>query len=231
MLVHSPLVGPTTWEAVACELRRRGHEVLVPELTGSLTGGPPYFPKQVHTITRSAAGRQVVLVGHSGAGSLLAPAGVALGGVAGYMFVDAGLPSPGQSWLQTARAELGEQLRTMATDGWLPPWPSWWGEDGLADLLRDPAVRERFASDCSRLPVAMFAELEPPAPGWPDAPCAYLRLSEAYSEPAERAKVLGWPVTDLASHHLAMLSDPGQVADSLLDLVRQLRRDAQPGAR
>jgi hypothetical protein len=53
----------------------------------------------------------------------------------------------------------------------------------------------------------------------------YLRLSEAYQEPAEEAKALGWPVTELVSHHLAMVTDPELVAGPLLDLVRQLQRE------
>jgi hypothetical protein len=37
VLVHSPLVGPATWAAAAGALRERGHEVLVPDLTATLT--------------------------------------------------------------------------------------------------------------------------------------------------------------------------------------------------
>lgn len=124
--------------------------------------------------------------------------------------------------METAPPELAGQIRAMANDGWLPPWSEWWGTEGLADLLPDPVVRERFAADCPRLPVAMFEEIQPPAPGWPDAPCAYLRLSEAYQEPAEQAKALGWPVTQLAIHHLAMLTSPELVRDPLLELLREI---------
>jgi hypothetical protein len=60
--------------------------------------------------------------------------------------------------------------------------------------------------------------------GWPDAPGAYLRLSEAYDDQAARARELGWPVTEQISHHLALLTDPGPVAGSLSELIGQLRR-------
>lgn len=226
MLGHSPLVGPTTWKALARAIRERGHEVLVPDLTASLTDGTPYWSRQVDAIADSAAGRQVILVGHSGAGPLLAIAGDTLDQVKGYVFIDAGLPFPGRSWLETAPPALADQLRAMANDGWLPPWSEWWGADGLAELLPDPEVRKRFAAGCPRLPMAMFEEVQPPVPGWPDAGCAYLRLSAAYQEPAERAKALGWPMTELASHHLAVLTDPELVVGPLLDLVRQLQRES-----
>jgi hypothetical protein len=71
--------------------------------------------------------------------------------------------------------------------------------------------------------MAMFEEVQPAAPSWPDAPCAYLRLSEAYQEAADRAMALGWSVAQLSSHHLAVLTDPELVVGSLLDLVRRLR--------
>ena len=69
----------------------------------------------------------------------------------------------------------------------------------------------------------MFTEVQPPAPQWPDAPAAYLRLSEAYQDHAAQARERGWPVTELASHHLAPLNDSGLVAASLRDLLGQLQ--------
>jgi hypothetical protein len=68
----------------------------------------------------------------------------------------------------------------------------------------------------------MFEEIHPPAPGWPDAPAAYLLLSEAYQDEAAKARELGWPVAEVMSHHLAMLTEPGRVAGSLHDLIRRL---------
>jgi hypothetical protein len=110
-------VGP-----MASALRERGWKVLVPDLSGSLTGGPPFWSRQVDTITDTAAGQAVILVGHSGAGPLLAAAVEALDRVQSYLFVGAGLPFPEQSWMDTAPPELVDQLRAMAVDGWLPRW-------------------------------------------------------------------------------------------------------------
>jgi hypothetical protein len=88
---------------------------------------------------------------------------------------------------------LAAQLRKMAdAQGWLPPWPQWWGEEALAELIPDPDVRRRFVAGCPRLPLAMFEEVHPPAPRWPDAPAAYLQLSEAYADPAAQARQRGW---------------------------------------
>ncbi len=223
LLVHSPLVGCGTWDLVAAELARAGCELDVPDLTGTVTAGPPYIVRQARVIAGSAPGQPAILIGHSGAGPLLAAAGGMIGeGVRGYIFVDAGLPTPGQAWMQTVPPELAAQLREMAdAQGWLPPWPLWWGDEALAELLPDPAVRQAFAAGCPRLPLAMFEEVHPPAPSWPDAQAAYLQLSEAYEDQAAKARKLGWPVAELESHHLAMLTEPGRIAGSLHDLIRR----------
>lgn len=224
VLVHSPLVGPSTWGALAAAIAERDYTVVVPDLTSSLIAGPPYLPRQIDAIRDSAASQPVILVGHSGAGPLLPAVPGSLDQIQGYVFVDAGLPFPGKSWLDTAPPELVGQLLAMVQDGWLPPWSEWWGRDVLAELIPDRVVRERFAADCPRLPIAMFEEAHPAAPAWPDAPCAYLRLSPGYREPAEQAKALGWPVTEVSLHHLAMLTNPELVLDPLLELLQELQR-------
>ena len=68
----------------------------------------------------------------------------------------------------------------------------------------------------------MFEEVHPPPPRWPDAPAAYLQLSEAYEDQAARAAGLGWPVAERMSHHLAPLTHPALVAESLHELLGQL---------
>jgi hypothetical protein len=225
LLVHSPLVGCATWDLVADDLARWGYELGVPDLTGTVTEGPPYCLRQAQVIAHNASGQPAVLIGHSGAGPLLAAAADIIGRVRGYIFVDAGLPMPGQAWMQTVPPDLAAQVRGMAdARGWLPPWPQWWGDEALAELVPDPEARQHFAAGCPRLPLAMFEEIHPPAPRWPDAPAAYLLLSEAYADQAARARELGWPVTEQMSHHLALLTEPGRVAGSLRELIGQLRQ-------
>ena len=222
MLVHSPLVGPVTWGPVARTIHDRGHEVMCPDLTGATLSGPPYWPQQVAAIVEEVGAMPAILLGHSGAGPLLSAVGQALQQVEGYVFVDAGLPQPGRSWVDTAPLQLVEQLRAMARDGWLPPWPEWWGPDQLTELLPDPDLRARFVGDCPRLPIGLFEEEQAAAPDWPDAPCAYLRLSDAYEASAQKARDLGWPVVELSSTHLGLFTDADLVADAVLDLARRL---------
>jgi hypothetical protein len=228
VLVHSPLVGPATWDPVAPLLIEHGYEVRIPDLTGALKAGEPYCSRQVGLITGSAMtgpATPVVLIGHSGAGALLAPAARRVRQLAGYVFVDAGLPIPGQTPMSTMPPDLAEQLKQMAdSDGWLPPWPQWWGDDGLAELIGDPQARSLFEAQCSRLPLAMFDEVQPD--GDVQAPAAYLRLSEAYDGMAARSRELLWPLVELDSHHLAPLTEPGRVTSALVDLLDRIGASA-----
>ena len=41
LLVHAPLVGPSTWAALAARAVARGHGVAVPDLTAVATATPP----------------------------------------------------------------------------------------------------------------------------------------------------------------------------------------------
>jgi hypothetical protein len=205
-------------------LAENGYEVRIADLTGALEAGEPYCSRQAGLIAGSAmtgSATPVVLIGHSGAGALLAPAARRVRQLAGYVFVDAGLPIPGHTQMSTMPPELADQLKQLADpDGWLPPWPQWWGEDGLAELIPDAEVREPFEAQCPRLPLAMFDEVQPD--GEVEAPAAYLRLSEAYDGPAARARELLWPLTELDSNHLAPLTEPGRVTGALLDLLDRI---------
>lgn len=226
LLVHSPLVGPRTWDLVASDLAGHGWEVAVPDLTGTVTASPPYLLRQAGVVAGSAAGQPAILVGHSGAGPVLAVAGTMIDQVHGYIFVDAELPTPGHSLMEaeTVPPEVAARLRAMAdAQGWLPPWPQWWGEEALAEVIRDPGMRRRFAAECSRVPLAMLEEVQPPAPQWPDAPAAYLQLSDEYQGQAAKAAELGWPVVQRISNHLAPLTDPAPTAESLRELLALLR--------
>jgi hypothetical protein len=223
LLVHSPLIGPAIWDLVAGQLAERGYEVNVPDLTGTVAAQPPYCRRQAEVIADGASGRPSVFIGHSGAGSLLAAAGAITGQARAYIFADAGLPVPGQTWMETMPPELASQVREMAdAQGWLPPWPQWWGDEVMTELIADPDQRRHFAADCPPLPLAMFEEAHPEVPHWPDAPAGYLQLSDAYHDQAEKARDLGWPVITRKSHHLAPLTDPGMVTESLHELIDRL---------
>ena len=223
VFVHSPLVGPLTWRAVADRFDADGWRTAVPDLSAAMAGGGPYRPAVEQRVRDAAAGAggPVVLIGHSGAGPLLS--GIAATSpvpVRGLVYVDAGLPYPGRSWFQTAPRQLVEHLRQLEVDGWLPPWHEWFPAGAVATLLPEARLRERFTAQLRPLPVAYFQE-PMPAATWP-GPAGYLLLSEAYRDDATRAASLGMPVVELPSDHLAMVTAPAAVATALRDLLAAL---------
>jgi hypothetical protein len=221
VLVHSPLVGTLCWSKLAPLLESRGHEVLVPDLTRSFEDGSPYCEQQIATIAQCAR-RGSVLVAHSGAGALVAGVDELVPELGGHVFVDAGLPTPGMSWMDTAPKELSSALISMAHDGWLPPWSEWFGEKAIVELLPESAMREAFIGDCHELPLAMFYEPRPTSPSWPNAPAAYLRLSDAYEREANQARAMDWPTSVLELDHLAILSSAALVVGPLIELIEAL---------
>jgi thioesterase domain-containing protein len=206
---------------VADHLRQQGRRVVVPALAAD---SPPYHRKFAESVGRAVADSgPVVLIGHSGAGALLPEIAAVLDAqVAAAVFVDAVLPRPEASWFDTAPAELREHLAGLARDGRLPPWHEWFPPGAVESLLPGRELRERFVAELPRLPVAYFQE---PAPATRlDIDCAYVRLSAPYDGAADEAERLGWWVRRLDADHLAMLTQPEQIADAVTEAASVRRR-------
>ncbi len=210
VLLHSPLVGPSTWASLAPLLRVRGHAVAVPDLTPLMAGEGPYYPALAEAA--SAVAEDCILVVHSGAGALV-PSIAILAPLRGAIFVDALLPHPGASWFAGVPEPLGARLRASAKDGRLPPWHAWWPKGAMEALLPDRAQGAAFIAEQGEVPVAYLDEVAPAIPL--STPSAYLQLSGAYKDDADVAEAEGWPVRRLELSHLAMLSHPDTVADAV----------------
>jgi hypothetical protein len=224
VLVHSPLVGPATWQGVAEVLAAAGHEVVVPSLLAATTAGPPFAQGAVDAVAaavgRASHGDEPVVAGHSGAGPLLPAIGVALGAVRCHLFVDAPLPTPGRTRFADLHPSLRSHLEALVgDDGLLPPWHEWWGAGALDRLVPDPGLRAGVLAELRPLPRALFDEPLPVVRGWPGAACAYLRLSDTYVAEEAAASGLGWPVTTVAGSHLELINAPSRVAAAMEDLV------------
>jgi hypothetical protein len=228
VLLHSPLVGPLTWQPAATSLHAAGYHVAVPSLTGVVDTGPPSYRKLAgrvaETIRQANPSGAVVLIGHSGAGALLPAAAEATDSpLAAVVFVDAILPHPGVSWFETAPPVLREQLGGLAhDDGRLPAWDRWFPPEVMTELLPEENLRRRFIAELPRVPLAYLEERAPVVSGWPPARCGYLRLSGAYDEVADEAERRGWLVVREAADHLAMLTRPAAISGLLDRLVKAL---------
>lgn len=218
VLMHSPFLGPATWQSTARALEGRGRRVHVPSLLAVARSAPPYWPTGVDAIVRSAGEESVVLVAHSNAG-LYVPAVVdALSDqVRGVVFVDAAVPGAGHH-------TTPEFLSKLATDdGLLPPWTAWWDDNDVAEVFPDAAVRAEVEAEQPRMPLAYYDHLPPAPNGWATAPCGFLWFGPPYDKGAAQAAAYGWPTAHLPGSHLQMLADPDAVAAAVLHLAADWR--------
>lgn len=226
VLVHSPLTGPSFWSGVCDALWARGRRAHQARLPAPEHVHPPYWLTHAAGVAAGLPEEdQVVLVGHSGAGPLLPAVGrlarnrSCSATIAGYLFVDCDLPRDGCSRLDLFDDEAAAAgLRERCTGGWMPRWTS----SQLEDLVPDPDRREAFVAELPRVPLALYQEVITVPDDWPEAPCAYLQLSEHYPSAAGEAERLGWPRRRLRGHHLLPLCEPGSVADELVELVDEI---------
>jgi hypothetical protein len=98
-----------------------------------------------------------------------------------------------------------DQLRAMATDGVLPPWARWFGDDAMRELVHDANLRVALEREMPRLPLSYVESAVPLPDAWLRRPSAYLLLTpDAYGQSAAEAEALGWPVRAVRdAHHLS----------------------------
>ena len=225
-LIHSPLTSAAAWGNLPDALRARDWRVTVTEVQDD---EPPYASRfiartaqQLHLAEPEA---HLWLIGHSAAGPLLpqiAFARHASGApVRGYVFVDALLPRTlrNSSLLDVMESQdpvASAQLAQHLSDG--GRYPDWTDRDLIATV---PNVTNRAVLLASLRPRSLdfFTETLPLPEDWPDAPCAYLRLSDAFDSEARTAELRGWPVQRVDAHHFWPLTHPEQAADAIAQLM------------
>ncbi len=226
VLIHSPLVGPYTWALVAGELRRRGYPVIVPELSSPPESSRPYWELHAAAVAQAVqkvpSGAPLLLAAHSGAGPILPAIRQAVHNpIAGYLFVDAGWPENDKSRLELFGDPLQvERFRRSLAGGFIPVW----SDADLQEVIPDAEIRRRFASELRPLPVAVYDEPLPVFAGWPDAPGGYLRFGDnpAYETPGQMARRMSFAYRELAGEHFHMLVKPREVAETILELVKEM---------
>ena len=190
LLVHSPLVGPSTMLRLADLAAADGNSVALPDLTHAAEAEAPQWRDFVERAVTGAANLSsgIVLVGHSGAGAFLPKIGEALADRMGQLvFVDAVVP-PARGFHQTP-SEMIDALNVEDDAGLLLPWLEWWPPADVQELLPEPADRRLLASDMPRLRRTFYDEEIPVPHGWFGWRCAYLRLSDAYDAEYEAGGV------------------------------------------
>jgi hypothetical protein len=219
-LVHSPLVGASTWRWAAQELEAAGHRVTVPQVPAAVTAqGWMAF---ADAVAGQISGAEV-LVGHSGAGPLL-PQIVerAAGRPSALVFVDAAVPPPAGAAELMPLGMLAE-LRQLASDGRLPAWSDWFGPGVMDELVPDEGKRVAVLAELPMLPLSFFEDRVPLPAGWTGIPSGYVLLSEAYAAAADEADSRGWPVARSMGAHLDIVTRPKAVAEAIAAVTASFR--------
>ena len=221
ILIHSPLVGVSTWSLVAEEMRQRSINVIVPELIDSPDSTEPFWKQHVESINRALArlarSQAVTLVAHSGAGPLLPAIGRSLDKpVNAYIFVDAGIPHDGATRLDMMNIEDPQWARQFQSDLEIGASFPNWDSDDLRMIIPDKKLRKQVIAEIRPRKLDFFSEPIPVFKEWPNAPCIYIQFSEAYNRPATWAQQAGWKTHKLVGGHFHMLVDPNQLTNVLL---------------
>jgi hypothetical protein len=226
VLIHSPLVGPGTWQLVAHHMRQRGLDVLVPVLIDSPDSKEPFWKQHAESVSQALAhipqDTSVTLVAHSGAGPLLAVIRQSIvNPVKAYVFVDAGIPRDGATRLDLMRSEDPEWAKEfqehLGSGGTFPAW----SVDDLQEIIPDEQLRQQMVAEIHPRGLDFFTEPIPVFEGWPDAPCVYIKFSPVYEHPASQARQAGWPTYELEAAHFHMLVDPQAVAELIFAAVNK----------
>jgi pimeloyl-ACP methyl ester carboxylesterase len=232
VLVHGAFEGGWCWQRVAKRLRGAGHDVYTPTLTGSgerfhLLSREVNLATHIEDISavlRYEDLRDVVLVGHSYAGTVIT--GVAdreYARIKSLVYLDASAPVNGQAASGAFADGTADKLVELsASESWLlPPLPP------SAVGVTDPA--DVTLLETRRHPHPMRTLMEPL-----QLSCEDVKLQRSYIVCArrqglvqlfgvdplapfvERARSEGWDMHELPCGHDAMLIDPEGTARVLM---------------
>jgi hypothetical protein len=227
ILIHSPLVGPLTWQLIHDEMGKRGIESIVPALSDDPNSTLPYWQQHAESAARELARApqdgSMVLVAHSGAGPLIPIIRQSIKrSIEGYIFVDAGIPRDDMSRMDLMKLEdpeWAEQFHQTLLQG--EQFPNW-NEDDLQEVIPNNVLRRKMVREINPRPLSFFTEPIPVFNGWPDAPCAYIKFSASYDWDFEQAKQAGWLVREMNAGHFHMLVDPALVTSEIVNLTQEI---------
>jgi hypothetical protein len=220
VLIHSPLVGPSTWRYVAEQMRQRGLDVAVPEMNDALASKERYWKQHVRSVSEALADTPddapVTMVAHSGAGPLLPAIRQSIPNpVTAYIFVDAGIPHQATrlEMMKSEDSNWAQEFQSFLEAG--GRFPDWSNED-LREILPDKHLREQLVAELRPRTLDFFTEPIPLFEGWPDAPCAYILFSPPYQRAELEARQRGWRTYQLEAGHFHMLVDAPSVTDLII---------------
>jgi len=229
VLVHGAWHGGWCWVRVADRLRRAGHRVDTPTLTG--------LGERAHLLNRdidldthitdviaaieAEELRDVVLCGHSYGGSVIT--GVAdrvAARLRALVYLDAFIPEDGQSMKDLVRPAAGARMAALAQE----QGDGWWVPPRSAASFQVAAAADRDWVDrrCVRHPFATMTQpIRLTGGGNPVATRVYIRAAGYDASPfgpfAERARNdPSWRYEEIDCGHDVMVDAPDELADALI---------------
>jgi pimeloyl-ACP methyl ester carboxylesterase len=229
VLVHGAFAESTSWDGVADRLLAAGQDVVA---AANPLREIAADAQSVSDVVRAIDG-PVVLVAHSYGGAVITNVDAGAGEIAGLVYVNGFAPDAGENCFGLAAMFPG----SMVGESTVRPVPR---SDGTTDLyIATDSYHDVFCADLSAEQAALMAATQRPAtqealvepsgdrPLWKDIPSWFVIGEEDRIIPAalqrfeaERAGARRTVALPGASH-AAAVSQPGAVAELILEAVRQ----------
>jgi len=234
VLVHGGWHGGWCWRKVTPLLRAGGHDVYTPTLDGQgdrVHLANPTIDLAANTRDISALLeyedlRDVVLVGHSSSGAVIAAAADVVGErLRRLVYLDAFVPQVGESvfdLIPPPRREFFEQRARDYGQGWSVPLD--WDSALSGWSITDPADLEWMRPRLTAQPLALLTQARAGGGVVATVPSTYLQCqpnpaAATFLPFAERAKAAPetWTVRTLDTGHDAMITAPDELAELLTE--------------
>ena len=220
----------SSWNGVAGRLRAEGLPVLA--VANPLRGLAP-DAQYLRTVLDAIDG-PVVVAGHSYGGSVASEATEGAANVQALVYVASFILEPGESTGELAAKYPGGELGPALTP--VPYVSSTFSGDDL--YIQQERFREVFAADVDESTTDLMAATQRPIAaaaledaatraGWRTIPSWTLVTRQDLAVPAESQRFMaeraGSHVVEIDASHAVTVSQPGAVADLILDAVRETR--------
>ncbi len=230
VLVHGSFCGGWYWSFVAPKLRKLGHDVYTPTLTGLGDKAHLQCKVDLNTHIQDITNllfyydlSKVTLVGHSYAGMVITGVAAKMPErISKLIYLDAYVPSDGQSEIDLWPQELSEtsmfKRPSQENQSRQPPSPYEFG-------INDPKIAQWISARLTPQPMSTYTQAPPPSNTASRAiPRAFIRCTigpavEIMAPFVAKAKAEGWEIKEIASEHDPMITHPIELTKILNDLI------------
>jgi pimeloyl-ACP methyl ester carboxylesterase len=240
VLVHGAFQGSWCWRKVIPLLRAAQHDVYAPTLTGlgervHLLGPDVNLSTHIQDIVNVLFYEdlsEVILVGHSYAGMVIAGVAEAIPESLGHViYLDVGsVPDDRRSYFDTLSPEIGEQWTSNAIEAQgtrvFPASSTYWPLFLSACSITDPVDIDWMEPRLTPQPLATMEE--PARLSTAHAPrvrgsyirCRPEKNADAVEELYTKVRARGWDYYEIQSDHEVMITAPRALASLLADIAQ-----------